>query len=173
MVARWPGSAHDSTIFNQCLQRAKFEDRTYGDFVLLGDSGYGLSRFMMTPFDAPVARGQQLFNESQIRTRNCIERLFGVWKRRFPILALGMRVKVKKAIPIIVACAVLHNILRSQSQEEHLPPDDPNLMLPLPWEELLEEGNIQPGVPPAITQSRLRAGQHIRNNFVSLFYDNL
>lgn len=51
-----------------------------------------------------------LYNESQIRTRNVIERTFGVIKRRFPVLSLGMRVKLGTAKLIIVACAILHNI---------------------------------------------------------------
>lgn len=47
---------------------------------------------------------------SQIRTRNPIERFFGVFKRRFPVLALGIRLDVRKVEAIVVACAVLHNI---------------------------------------------------------------
>ena len=35
----------------------------------------------------------QLYNESHIRTRTRVEHTFGLWKRRFPILAYGSRYK--------------------------------------------------------------------------------
>lgn len=50
------------------------------------------------------------YNYSQIRTRNIVERFFGVWKRKFPCLQLGLRTKLRTTANIIVACAVLHNI---------------------------------------------------------------
>lgn len=64
----------------------------------------------MTPKLNPLNRAEQLFNESHIRTRNTIERLIGVWKRRFPILAYGMRTNIQTSLKIIVATGVLHNI---------------------------------------------------------------
>lgn len=40
----------------------------------------------MTPLLQTHNRAEELYNESQIRTRNVIERVFGVWKRRFPTI---------------------------------------------------------------------------------------
>ena len=42
---------------------------------------------------------------------------------------------------IIVATAVLHNILRRAG--ENLPPDDPELQLPAPWGELIRYGEVE------------------------------
>nr|CAI5849897.1 unnamed protein product [Callosobruchus analis] len=55
---------------------------------------------------------EQLFNESQIRIRNSIERKFGQWKRRFPIVAFGIRLKVEKVEAVVIATAVLDNIAK-------------------------------------------------------------
>jgi len=89
---------------------------------------------MMTPFDVCNNQAEQLYNESQIRTRNPIERVIGVFKRRFPAMALGLRLSLENSFPVFVATAVLHNIA-VQSRED-LPPDDHGILLRAPWEEL-------------------------------------
>jgi len=90
----------------------------------------------MMPLRKIVLR--KFYNESLIRTRNTIERVFGIWKRKFPILALGSRfAKVERILPVIVATAILHNIVRRAGDPL---PDD--LALQLSWEEILNQGNI-------------------------------
>lgn len=51
-----------------------------------------------------------MFNKSIIRTRNVVERQYGVWKRRFPILSTGIRLNLETAMSVIVATAIIHNI---------------------------------------------------------------
>jgi hypothetical protein len=94
----------------------------------------------MPPLPNPQTPEEILYNESQIRSRNPIERIYGVWKRRFPILALGINTRLEKALPIIVACAVLYNILRRNGDPQ--PPDDGALQLPMPWDALIEYGQV-------------------------------
>lgn len=57
-----------------------------------------------------------------------MERMFGVWKKRFPCLSVGLRNKLENAPNIIVACAVLHNL--SLEINDNLPEDDPDMILP-------------------------------------------
>lgn len=99
--------------------------REFGDAVLLGDSAYKLSPYMMTPLTNPVSPEEAAYNESQIRTRNAVERTFGVWKRRFPIIGLGTQLKVQNVQRIVVATAILHNILIELGDDE--PPPDPDI----------------------------------------------
>ncbi|XP_018314287.1 putative nuclease HARBI1 isoform X3 [Mycetomoellerius zeteki] len=110
IVARWPGSTHDATIFNASRVRARFINGEIGNALLLGDSGYACSNFLFTPLLETHNRAEELYNESQIRTRNVIERCIGVWKRRFAALAFGLRLHPLTAQAVIVATAVLHNI---------------------------------------------------------------
>lgn len=112
IVCRWPGSTHDATIFNNSNIRAKFERHEFGNKLLLGDMGYPIKPYLITPLRNPQTPAEQLFNESHIRTRNPIERCFGVLKRRFPILALGIKIKLQSVEAVVVATAVLHNIAR-------------------------------------------------------------
>jgi DDE superfamily endonuclease len=87
------------------------ERRDFGhNSVLLGDGGYALTNYMLTPLSNPVTAAEKAYQKSQIKTRNTIERAFGVMKRRFPALHLGFRIKKSAVLISIVACAVLHNI---------------------------------------------------------------
>ncbi|KAJ8910915.1 hypothetical protein NQ315_014249 [Exocentrus adspersus] len=126
VVARWPGSVHDATIFANSTIRARFEAGHFPGSVIIGDSGYGLSNYLMTPLANPVTPGEQLYNEALIRTRNSIERVFGIWKRRFPVMAYGLRLKLVTNFTIIVATSVLHNIAREMNEPEPPIPEDIN-----------------------------------------------
>ncbi|CAI6357920.1 unnamed protein product [Macrosiphum euphorbiae] len=120
IVARWPGSSHDSTIFNNSEIRRKLEIGEMRDCVLVADSGYAQRNYVMTLVGSPntvIDRASGIYeeavakyNESLIRTRNTVERSYGVWKRRFPIIATEINVKNTSSQSIIVATAVLHNI---------------------------------------------------------------
>ncbi|XP_031354452.1 putative nuclease HARBI1 [Photinus pyralis] len=125
IVCRWPGSAHDSTIFNSSRIRARMENGEFPNSILLGDSGYPLRDYFLTPLANPRNRAEQVYNDAHIRTRNIVERLFGNCKRRFPVLAYGIRLKLHTVFAVIVATAVLQNIARSMNDMQPPPlPED-------------------------------------------------
>lgn len=68
---------------------------------------------MLTPVINPQTPSEQNYNRAHIRTRNIVERVFGVWKRRFPCLRRVLQTKLETSIAIICATAVLHNIARN------------------------------------------------------------
>ena len=109
VVARWPGSVHDSTIFDNCHLRALLETGPLNGY-LVGDGGYPCRRYLLTPVNNPVNQAETAYNNAQIAARNCIERVNGMLKRRFPALKYGMRIRLDRVLPVIVATAVLHNI---------------------------------------------------------------
>lgn len=115
VVAKWPGSSHDSFIFRTSNIYEYFEEnlRLLDDGLILGDSGYALSRYLMTPYSDPVTPAQKRFNNAHKSTRGTVERAFGQLKRRFPCLSLGLRLRPNKWCKVIVACFVLHNIAKS------------------------------------------------------------
>ncbi|XP_071574963.1 putative nuclease HARBI1 [Temnothorax nylanderi] len=69
IVARWPGSTHDSTIFNHPRIKTLFELGTFGDGLLLGDSGYPNLPYLMTSVLNPTTPAQHLYNEAQIHQK--------------------------------------------------------------------------------------------------------
>lgn len=116
----------------------------------------------MTPVLNPQTRGERLYNESHIRTRNAIERLIGIWKRRFPIIAYGIRLKLETAMAIIPATAVLHNIAREMNEPEPPPPEDID-MNELNY--LIETDNV-PNIPEPVANN---ATNYIRTEIINYF----
>ncbi|XP_033758392.1 putative nuclease HARBI1 [Pecten maximus] len=55
VVAKWPGSTHDYFIWNHCGLCNAFETGQICNGYLLGDSGYGLRPWLMTPKLTPVS----------------------------------------------------------------------------------------------------------------------
>ncbi|XP_015189816.1 PREDICTED: putative nuclease HARBI1 [Polistes dominula] len=121
IVPEWPGSAHDSRIFqNSRIYMRYLEHQLNG--ILVGDAGYPCLPFLMTPINNPVTDEEITYNNIQSRTRNIVERTYGVWKRRFPCLSRGLTTKLLCSTIIVVACAVLYNM--SLRFNDNLPDDD-------------------------------------------------
>lgn len=51
---RWPGSVHDSTIFDSSMLRAQFENNEFNNSLLVGDGGYACRNYLMTPLANPI-----------------------------------------------------------------------------------------------------------------------
>ena len=124
VVARWPGSVHDSTIFDHSGIRALLETSP-SDGYLIGDGGYACRRYLMTPVANPTTPAQTRYNAAHVAARNCIERANGILKRRFPALKYGMRLKLQNILPVIVAAVVVNNIALMAGDE--VPDDDEEL----------------------------------------------
>ena len=92
----WEGSAHDGQMLADALSKGRviFPGKYY-----LGDAGYALTRYFLTPFRGvryhlkEWVRGlqrpqnkEELYNLRHSSLRNVIERIFGVAKKRFPLL---------------------------------------------------------------------------------------
>lgn len=100
---------------------------------MLGDSAYASESYLLTPIINPTPNSsEERYNKAQIKTRNSVERLFGIWKRRFPCLNKRLGNKIQNVPPIIVACAVLHNLAIKFKDPQ--PPAIPQRVMPQPDE---------------------------------------
>lgn len=64
IVARWPGSTHDSTILNHCELARWFEENGNGNLkgAMLGDSGYACKKWLLTPVRNPNTAAERRYN---------------------------------------------------------------------------------------------------------------
>lgn len=129
--ARYPGSVHDSAIWGMSAifrqLRNEFMDDQNPHYHLIGDEGYPLQPWLLTPFtghfadDTPEGR----FNKQLRGARLKVERMFGVLKGRFRCLLKHRTLHYNpvRSGEIIYCCAVLHNICRHFNVP--LPENDP------------------------------------------------
>ncbi|KAK5647958.1 hypothetical protein RI129_002850 [Pyrocoelia pectoralis] len=123
----------------------------------LGDSGYPLKPWLLTPIErAAEGTPEARYTSAHIHVRNCIERCNGVLKSRFRCL-LKHRVlhySPLQAAKIIYSCCVLHNILIQNNVEvdEDLENED---------NAIIHNNNVN----ILAAKRRIRA-QLIRNNFM-------
>ncbi|XP_054084225.1 putative nuclease HARBI1 [Zeugodacus cucurbitae] len=134
--AKFPGSCHDSGIWTTSPARIKLiREHSNGAFKwLLGDSGYPLEPWLLTPLTSPETPNEQNFNIKHIRARNAIERAFGVLKSRFRCLSKerALRYNHYKAALFIYTCTIFHNMLQKRGifideteiSPERSPPED-------------------------------------------------
>ncbi|KAI8126891.1 putative nuclease HARBI1 [Lucilia cuprina] len=124
IVACWKGSAHDSRIFNESKIKERFEKN---EFLgrLIGDGGYKCTNYLFTPIQNPKDSKEDMFNKVHIKTRNVVERLFGVWKSRFRILLEKMRMSRRNCKILIVALAVLHNLSIMYKEQDFYDTEEP------------------------------------------------
>lgn len=67
----------------------------------------------MTPIQHPMDEDEEMYNVAHKRTRQCVERSFGLLKQRFRCLHRDggdLTYEPGKCCKIVVACMVLHNM---------------------------------------------------------------
>lgn len=114
-----PGRSHDGGVLRRTTLWRQWEVEKFRPFhgaVILGDSAYPLTDWMMTPFRnierRPLTSAQKRYQTAHARTRSVVERAFGVLKMRFRALfKSGLRVMgMMYGADIITACVILHNL---------------------------------------------------------------
>ncbi|XP_023230978.1 putative nuclease HARBI1 [Centruroides sculpturatus] len=114
--ARFPGSVHDAFIWKNSNVRKAFQRwhncNRNAHTWLLGDSGYPLEPWLLTPLRTTNTQAEVKYNNCLTATRSIIEQCNGLLKNRWRCL-LKHRVlhyHPETASNVIIACVVLHNI---------------------------------------------------------------
>ncbi|KAJ4768702.1 nuclease [Rhynchospora pubera] len=167
VLAGWEGSAHDSTVLQDALNR---EDRLkipQGRYYL-ADVGYALTPSFITPYrgvryhlkeysNHSPENQHELFNLRHSSLRNAVERCIGILKKRFPIIASGSEpyYNEKTVSAIFIACCILHNFLMGV---------DPHDALLAEVDNELMHGELESNTPLVSRNETHRQGQIIRNS---------
>ena len=165
IVAKWPGASHDAGIWANSGVGERAARGRFGASIFLGDSGYPLRSYLITPVSEPQTPAEQAFNVSHTTTRTHIERVFGRWKKRFRCLsrsAGGLRLSPLKACQVIVVTAMLHNIaIRAglPDPEDDVEEDDDDD----------EDPPLQHLDPYAERAALYQAGLRVRQTIIDLF----
>ena len=140
-----PGSVHDTRV----LHKSKLWDRASKGQILreptvlvegipfkpflLGDAGYPLLPWLMTPFLAnqSLSQAQQNYNFWHSSTRMVVERAFGMLKNRWRLLLGKSRIRdPSRMCKVVAACVALHNFCLSQSDDAVEVPSDIDIVPP-------------------------------------------
>ncbi|XP_013190748.2 putative nuclease HARBI1 [Amyelois transitella] len=130
------GATHDSFIWSSHPLKDYMEELSNNENVwFLGDSGYPLRRYMMTPvLNAAPNTPEAHYTNLHVHTRNIIERTIGLLKARFRCLLLHRRLHYQPEVAgsIVNSCVILHNMCNGAK----LPPQE------LTTEERQEESRL-------------------------------
>ncbi|CAH1993083.1 unnamed protein product [Acanthoscelides obtectus] len=136
--ASFGGATHDAHIWkNSHAYRHLRELASHGErFWLLGDSGYPLRPWLLTPIiNAEPGTAEEHYTNMHCLTRNTVERCIGVLKARWRCLLVHrvLHYDHHMVAKMINACAVLHTICN----RHNVPFSE------LPMEAIHEELNLQ------------------------------
>ena len=79
---KFPGSVNDSRVFQDTELRRYLQSKPVGFGVVLGDNGYGIQSYLMTPILYPDSVGHRRYNSSHRKTRVIVEHTLGMLKAR-------------------------------------------------------------------------------------------
>ncbi|XP_069355488.1 putative nuclease HARBI1 [Maniola hyperantus] len=116
--ARYPGRVHDAFIWHHSSiqeEMKRLHDRRIGNYFLLGDSGYPLEPWLMTPIlHAEPNSPQQRYTDWHCQVRNAVERTNGYLKGSLRCLGIDrvLHYSPEKASEIIYACCIIYNLMK-------------------------------------------------------------
>ena len=136
VLCGWEGSAHDSRVLDDA--KNKRLPLPPGKFYL-GDAGYALSSTCLTPYrgvryhlkewalgNRRPQNMKELYNLRHSSLRNAVERIFGVVKKRFPLIVTMRSFDFSFQCDLIMCATMIHNFIRVNQpyEDEFFDADD-------------------------------------------------
>ena len=91
-------------------------------FVFVADDAFPLKPYMLKPFCFRSQTDEQrIFSYRLSRARRTVENAFGILANRFRVLLHPINLEPAKVEKIVLACVVLHNLLRREKPDIYTP----------------------------------------------------
>ncbi|XP_072169416.1 putative nuclease HARBI1 [Diadema setosum] len=124
-----PGAASDAQIWNRSTLKEAVDDENLGlpkpqplpgtdrpvPYFIIADSAFALKTTLMKPFCArELSHEERIFNSRLSRARRVVEDAHGILASRFRCMLTQMLQRPETVTNIVMACVILHNILRQR-----------------------------------------------------------
>ncbi|XP_072369007.1 putative nuclease HARBI1 [Scyliorhinus torazame] len=163
--ACFPGGMHDFYILKQSEIPLIFEGERKFTGWLLGDLGYVLQPWLMTPLRNPCTVAENRYNVVHAQTRVVIKQTLGLLKKRFRCLDRSggaLRYAPEKVSKIVTVCCILHNIAMDSGL---------SLDLDEEFQPIEDEEDHDPQQPPALDPP-LHGARQIREEIIAQFFSS-
>ncbi|XP_035822306.1 uncharacterized protein [Zea mays] len=139
MLPGWEGSAHDGRVLRDAISRPNGLRVPQGCYYLV-DAGYTNANGFLAPYRGqryhlggwtaqnPPHSAEEYFNMCHARARNIIERAFGRLKGRWAILRSPSYFPIKTQCRIIMACALLHNLILQKMSRDPMESEEQSVV---------------------------------------------
>ncbi|XP_067047663.1 putative nuclease HARBI1 [Acropora muricata] len=111
ILVGWPGSVHDARVLRNSSLSATAATKFPGNTHLLGDGGYPLKSWLITPFrdNGRLNARQKQFNTKLSALRSVVERSICLLKGRWRKLLCLEHTDMAMLVHLIMSACVLHN----------------------------------------------------------------
>ncbi|ETV86841.1 hypothetical protein H257_01896 [Aphanomyces astaci] len=128
VLAGWEGTAGDGKLYEAALRSGLTVPANAYDIL---DAGFGLTKSCLTPYRGThyhlkeYGKGSQrprnkeeLFNLRHAQLRNVVERIFGILKKRFPVMSYPVEYDYQFQVDLVMSLCTLHNFIRLQNVQD-------------------------------------------------------
>lgn len=130
-------------------------------FFVVADDAFPLQEHILKPYPhRNMDHDEQIYNYRVSRARRCVESAFGIMANRFRVLLNPICLDPKKVDVIVLACCVMHNMLRTIMPNQYVHQADGGI----------DQGRVQLG--PARVDGRRSAtnrGKALRDSLRTYF----
>jgi hypothetical protein len=158
------GGVIDNTRFYKKLKSGELnlpnKERTIGnlDFVFVGDEAFSLREDLLKPYPQKgLTYDERIFNYRLSRARRVVENAFGLLASKFRIFHTTITLCPDKVDYIVMACVVLHNLLRRRCGKNYIKPSEIDIEDPLT--NFVIPGDWRKQTPPSNAYQNLASSQ--------------
>lgn len=162
MDAKFPGSVHDSAVWQVSDLKAMIRNENAGHSWIIADSGYPIEPWLLTPIIDPITPREKNYNKKHIKARNVIERTIGSMKAKFRCLHRyrTLHYSPYRASQIIYAAISLHNLGIIRLEPDNISDDEET-------DDSDDDDDIDDVIVPPI--DILQAGRASRTAYINRF----